>query len=501
MIEALKDEIDHIKKRRHEVILFDGVLVNDVAAEFIYRFEIPEGTYLSMVEEIEIYVNGKSGIKLAGEIVSIANQFALIKLSSNQGKTISQLTIVWDSDAIPRKLMERLQLIVKNVKEFSLAVTDQLFYPNSQANTTSWKKTLILPSKTFNTDPPKEFQVNERQQEALRKSLNNKVTYLWGPPGTGKTQTLGMIAYNLIRGGKRILFASNTNRAVDIGVLSVIDRYKEHGGDYLKELTRYGQIALFDNNDLRSVAFGRQIETLREAKRAKMRAKIEILDNYRQLKVKLGQFKMQLDRIDNLQKERSKKQGELDSILKELKTLRPQIDNFDNAGFVETIKRKFSGITKLNLEAKFKQLQEQGRKLKLLIDKNNEEQESIEKSYNGLVSMKQEYSVLKKKVDELGGEEALTQEIEKELHVDLEQILREKKFVASTLAKLVMNDVFWRVRYDAILIDEASMVNLPYLSALSALSTQKVIIVGDPQQLLPISLSDNSQTRSWLQRD
>jgi putative selenium metabolism hydrolase len=501
MIDALKDEIDHIKKNKHQVVLFDGILINERAPDFIYRFELPEGIFMSMVEEIEIYVNGKTGPKLSGEIISIENQFILIKLSSNQGKTIPQLTIGWNLDAISRKLMQRLELVFKNPKQYQLATTDQLFYPNSNSNTLTWKQSLILPTRTFITDPPKEFTANNRQQEVLQSSLNNRVTYVWGPPGTGKTQTLGMIAYNLIRGGKRVLFSSNTNRAVDIGVLSTMDRYKEHGGEFLEEVTRFGQIALQGGEDFEKVMFSAQVQGLRELKKQNAKQKIELLENFRHLRDKLGPYKIQIERINSLNHQRTQQQIVLNTILQKLKSLRSQIDNFENVGFIEAFKRKFSGVTKITLEVTYKTLQEKGKELKVLIEKSSDEQASIEKAHDGLASWMDEFSKSKKAVDGFGGESALSKRIEAELAVDEEQILWKKKFVGATLAKLVMNDVFWRVRFDVLLIDEASMVNLPYLAVLSALSTERVIIVGDPQQLPPISFSDNAQTKLWLQRD
>ena len=58
---------------------------------------------------------------------------------------------------------------------------------------------------------------NDAQKDAIEKALTNRTVFIWGPPGTGKTATLGYIIANYLEQGKSVLFASNTNRAVDVG--------------------------------------------------------------------------------------------------------------------------------------------------------------------------------------------------------------------------------------------------------------------------------------------
>ena len=53
------------------------------------------------------------------------------------------------------------------------------------------------------------------QNKALRRALTASVTYIWGPPGCGKTHVLGEIVRSSFEAGKRILVCSNTNKAVD----------------------------------------------------------------------------------------------------------------------------------------------------------------------------------------------------------------------------------------------------------------------------------------------
>jgi hypothetical protein len=95
--------------------------------------------------------------------------------------------------------------------------------------------------------------LNSLQKEFVKRAITNPVTYLWGPPGTGKTRALSTINEFLLDAGKRILICSNTNRAVDQVILSLCKTLKiEHPvlvggrvlrlgktGDILAELRDY----------------------------------------------------------------------------------------------------------------------------------------------------------------------------------------------------------------------------------------------------------------------
>ena len=68
------------------------------------------------------------------------------------------------------------------------------------------------------------------------------------------------------------------------------------------------------------------------------------------------------------------------------------------------------------------------------------------------------------------------------------EVLNDIRFQVSNLAKTVVDENLREQKFDNILIDEASMANLPYLLYLCTLA-KRIVFVGDPQQLSPIFLS------------
>jgi hypothetical protein len=58
--------------------------------------------------------------------------------------------------------------------------------------------------------------LNTEQRQAVRSAMNQKLTVVTGPPGTGKSQVVTALLVNAAWQGKRVLFASKNNKAVDV---------------------------------------------------------------------------------------------------------------------------------------------------------------------------------------------------------------------------------------------------------------------------------------------
>jgi hypothetical protein len=78
------------------------------------------------------------------------------------------------------------------------------------------------------------------QENAEKMAANQPVTFIWGPPGTGKTTVLGRIAKNCIEEGKRVLMLSYSNVAVDDATMKVFDICKDSIGVVPGDIIRYG---------------------------------------------------------------------------------------------------------------------------------------------------------------------------------------------------------------------------------------------------------------------
>ena len=58
--------------------------------------------------------------------------------------------------------------------------------------------------------------MNTEQEQAIRHAVNDKLTIVTGPPGTGKSQVVTNLLINAAWNGKKVLFTSKNNKAVDV---------------------------------------------------------------------------------------------------------------------------------------------------------------------------------------------------------------------------------------------------------------------------------------------
>ena len=65
------------------------------------------------------------------------------------------------------------------------------------------------------------------QENAVRLSLSQPITFVWGPPGTGKTETLAKIALQHMAKGHRVLMLSYSNVFGDGAITRVFNKAKE----------------------------------------------------------------------------------------------------------------------------------------------------------------------------------------------------------------------------------------------------------------------------------
>ncbi|MBM4247113.1 MAG: hypothetical protein FJ148_25525 [Deltaproteobacteria bacterium] len=73
--------------------------------------------------------------------------------------------------------------------------------------------------------------LDESQQAAVEQALQHDITFIWGPPGTGKTHALGELITSALHHNKRVLVIATANVAVDQVCLKLRDALDYHALD------------------------------------------------------------------------------------------------------------------------------------------------------------------------------------------------------------------------------------------------------------------------------
>ncbi|WP_270182169.1 AAA domain-containing protein [Alkalihalobacillus sp. CinArs1] len=190
---ALQSEILYLKKfgsKPHRII--NGQLLSSNNGEYRYYFETTSSVQIPTGSKVRLEIKD---IKREGRILSSEGSNVIVKLEGGFGTVIKEARLFHD----PWELLEELILRLDEIKE-SKVRSERV-------------KRLMNPSKT--TKHP-ENKVKNSLHELILRSKYNPVTYVWGPPGTGKTHKLARTAANHYFKGARVLILSHSNQAVDV---------------------------------------------------------------------------------------------------------------------------------------------------------------------------------------------------------------------------------------------------------------------------------------------
>lgn len=396
-LQAIDKEIEAVRETPSTDILLNGEL-EKVSGEYIYTFDA-QNQGLKFAEEIRAKMDGK---EFKVQAVEFKDKKVRLEFPENKGAKIDEVYLEWENDYVLKKMQEHL------------------FTLQDKASKVPQLKSLLEPAKNLKisdvpSNPVFDDLRNTSQKEAIEKSLKNNILYVWGPPGTGKTATLGYIIANLLREGKRVLFVSNTNRAVDVGLLSVIEAlYEIDPGFSLQNTTRFGEAAL-DDARLEDILFEHQVKIKLDSRKADAVLLSETLSKYESLQ----------EKVDDLMK------------------------------------------------------------------KDKEVPEALDL----------ECQLVGDKVDREGGVKELEEKIDRLMNLNERYELKKKQLVATTMAKVCTSELFYNLSYDAVVVDEGSMAGIPYLLLMAAKSKEHLIIAGDPMQLPPIAVTNDTEARDFLEQD
>jgi len=91
------------------------------------------------------------------------------------------------------------------------------------------RDTLLAPSAGPADAGPAAAWLRPSQRQAAANAFGRDFSFVWGPPGTGKSYTLGHIAAELVARGQRVLVLANTNAAADVTTLAIDDAFRRAG--------------------------------------------------------------------------------------------------------------------------------------------------------------------------------------------------------------------------------------------------------------------------------
>jgi hypothetical protein len=200
-VEALVEEMKAKGTGSRSFILSDGCATELGAEGFGYIFDFLEDADIFEDARVEVVLGGR---RCAGTVVGLLPGKIILNLDADLGPRIRTCVLKIDNTALLMALKDRLDDLDSKKLNLNVTLADEVLA----------KEDLDDGSAVLHA-PVQDGKLDGAQAQAVRRALQRRTFFLWGPPGTGKTHTLAALVGALFDAEKRVLICSNTNQAVD----------------------------------------------------------------------------------------------------------------------------------------------------------------------------------------------------------------------------------------------------------------------------------------------
>ena len=477
----------------------------------VYTFVLDDNDKINEGSRVQVHFKAT---KYSGQIIQITNitpRIMYIQIDGDLGKTIDFCEIEQDDAALYDALLERYSIEMDQKDDRAIKKVGCNFSTADR----------VLRNEADNIEhriSVSSSELNSDQYNFIQKALSHDISYLWGPPGTGKTKCLGGMITALYDASERSVITSNTNQAVDQVLLKLCRDLK--ASDRIEELEK-GQIIRegpIHNSELRNEfgkyldinsiteLIGRKLSNKRDELTQKASNYITELESFPSVKQKIEEAEFWNREITNFKEKEETNQNQLSSLLRKQTNLASEKDKLSeelaSVGSRGLIKALF-GKSRSKLESEIriilpkldtcsteiKETEEKIRGLKSKIEIDQSHLDENLKITKGL------------SIDQLIAQNKLSKENLKELNFKIkninkqlenlsEKIMREARVVGATLTRIFL--IPRKIgKFENLIIDEASTPSLPLVHFASSMAEKRVVISGDFRQLPPIIDTNN----------
>lgn len=480
--------------------------------EAIYLFIIADGTRLP--EDAEGRLKALGTEFRASVINQQANRVqVLLDGDVPPPVGITNAVLVVDDTALLRRLAERLQECASTPSLIGMLATVP-FHP-------------VTASVGFAPVPnvPELVTIESETRRVVEQASGSSLTYVWGPPGTGKTYTIARLIAALVHRGERVLLTSHTHAAIDKALYETVSA-EASGPLATHPAVREGRVLRVGRTTDPKIPDEVRLDKVLERESAGLQAEITDLQAKAQplterrarVRAQLGEWK-RLDEVERaLSAHQDKRRGvenEVARVLNEISRARAllaqrrnELEQSQRAWFgrkrkVERAARRLHEST-AQLESDEHLLGLQQREADQLTAATRELEsafESARKSCEELPArgaLDAELSSIQEALQEI---EDRIQALQEELASLQSRLIAQALVICCTLTKSYVARELQGQAFDAVIVDEVSMALPPLLFLAANRATRRLVLVGDFLQLPPIVRSDSEVSDARLRRD
>lgn len=213
---ALQNEILHLKKYGSNKFLVTNGRLLSTEGSYTYYFDTAFSIRIPIGSQVRLEWGS---MKQSGRVLSSEGKGVMLAMEQSFGDLIHEAQLFHDPWELLEQLIERLDEMKKN------------------------KQKRIRVKRLMDPSMPAKHPIEKSKSnihELVLRSKYNPVTFVWGPPGTGKTYTLARVAANKYFQEKKVLILSHSNQAVDVLIHEISAFIQKKGRFREGDVLRYG---------------------------------------------------------------------------------------------------------------------------------------------------------------------------------------------------------------------------------------------------------------------
>jgi hypothetical protein len=370
----------------------------------------------------------------------------------------------------------------------------------------------------------------ESTRQALEQALGSEVTFLWGPPGTGKTFSIAQLVAAIVASGDRVLITSHTHAAVEQALWAAVEPPSEgREGGPLHDSPLVASGGLLKVGPLRqqkippSCHLDSRLEALKQERQAEIDSLASALQQTRSELAKVNQELtpwLQFDKAKQNLKEFTSREEQARAALNNAVVARKSAESRIQASrrALETAEASFilgrrrrEEAARVDVGLKLSELElaeSEANAAEVALAAANEESATCSEAYE---AARRETDGLRPftALDEIKGSlevrgKTLSKQID-EITLNLDEVANElldnAQGLFATLTKLYADPRLKDREWDVVIIDEVSMAMPPLVAFAAMRARKRVVLVGDFYQLPPIVQSRDGIAHDELGTD
>ena len=220
MATALAEEARHAQKGADWVRIRNGRRLRAGLDRTLYCFDVDSDLWFPPGTTAEIQAAATGDEPVVVEVLEVRAQSVWLESPEDLGEAIASAKL----RSNPWYLLDELRNRVDELR----GLDPERRRPPEELRIVECLLGLAAPNPVANSnagpivDGYEELPANESQLQAVADCLSSEVRFVWGPPGTGKTETLGLLAAEAFLRGETVLVLAHSNAAVDSAAVAFV---------------------------------------------------------------------------------------------------------------------------------------------------------------------------------------------------------------------------------------------------------------------------------------